>query len=136
MIYRANFSLTNCVNNFDLANLYFSQKDMTAILKNDINFPQNIKDIVEKIEWILVDLSSGYIKLTTNEELTELNRNYLSNWVFKQCKDGIGEDFRQQNFAYYDDIGLVGYEGSGWDNTLIISEFDWRQNTYPFVKIN
>lgn len=136
MKYQTKFSLTNCVNNIDLAKKYFSQKDMTAVLNNDINLPQNIKDIVEKIEWVLEDNSSGYIELTTNIKLSDIYLKYLNHWVHKQCKDGLGEDFRQQDFSYYDDIGLIGYEGSDWDNSLVIAEFNWENDDYSFIEIN
>ena len=135
MKYRTYFKLTACVNDLNAAQEYLKAEDMTIYLKEDSRL-KSVSQFVEKIEWILKDESSGYIDLTTNKELTAEQLAIISDWVSGQNSDGLGEGFEQQNFACYEDEGLIGYEGSKWDNETIIASFDWETNQYIFGAVN
>ena len=135
MKYRTYFKLTACVNDFNAAQEYLKEDDMTVYLKEDSRL-KSVSQFVEKIEWILKDESSGYIDLTTNKELTTEQLAIISDWVSGQNSDGLGEGFEQQDFACYEDEGLTGYEGSDWDNETIMASFDWQTNQYIFGAVN
>ena len=131
-LYRTYFNLTNCVNDVSAARDYLTDDDMTVYLKNETRIPENVREAVVKIEWRLNDEWSGYIDLTTNCQLSAAELKPISEFVSGQNSDGLGEGFSQQDFAWYEDEGLIGYEGEDWDNEMVEAEFDWETNEYLF----
>lgn len=102
--YSREFSMESPVNDFEAANEYLKEDDMTQYL------PENLKEKIAKVEWELDDESSGHIKIETYKELNEEEENELKSWIDGQNSDGLGEGFEQQEFAesYYDP-----YSGDG-----------------------
>ena len=135
MLYRTYFKLTNCVADFEEARQYLAADDMTKYLIEDKR-ASSCKNKIKSIKWILKDSASGYIDLETTDTLSDEELNNISNWVRAQHSDGIGEGFTDQPFATYEDEGLEGYEGSEWDNEMIIVEFDWTTNDYKFERMD
>lgn len=132
-IYKTLFNLTACVNDFDAAYNYLLDDDMTVYLHNDTTrIPQEVRDAVTSIKWILKDECSGYIELETNRSLSAEELKYISSYVSGQNSDGLGEGFEDQDFACYDDEGLSGFDNDDWDNEEIRASFDWQINSYIF----
>jgi hypothetical protein len=102
--YSRQFSMDAPVNDFEAANQYLTEDDMTQYL------PENLKEKINKVEWQLDDESSGEIIVMANKELSEEEENQLKEWIDGQNSDGLGEGFEQQEFAesYYDP-----YSGDG-----------------------
>jgi hypothetical protein len=122
-IYRANFNLTDSVNDFDSAYAYLLNDDMTKYLLGD---DRGCKKVVS-VQWILETESSGIIEVKTNAELTDLEKKNISEWISGQCSDGLGEGFEQQDFAnYYIGDDLDYYNDEDW----IMASFDWETNNY------
>lgn len=134
--YRTYFNLTNAVNDFEEARKYLTEDNMTAYLKGDSRIPEDVRSAVDNIVWILKDIASGYIELTANRSLSTQELESISKFVSGQNSDGLGEGFEQQDFAFYEDEGLVGYEGEEWDNEMITASFDWQTNNYLFEKVS
>lgn len=134
--YRTYFNLTNAVNDFEEARKYLIEDNMTAYLKGDSRIPEDVRSAVDNIVWILKDIASGYIELTANRSLSTQELESISKFVSGQNSDGLGEGFEQQDFACYEDEGLVGYEGEEWDNEMITASFDWQTNNYLFEKVS
>lgn len=134
--YRTYFNLTNAVNDFEEARKYLTEDNMTAYLKGDSRIPEDVRSAVDNIVWILKDIASGYIELTANRSLSTQELESISKFVSGQNSDGLGEGFEQQDFACYEDEGLVGYEGEEWDNEMITASFDWQTNNYLFEKVS
>ena len=136
-IYRTYFNLTNCVNDIEAAQDYLSDDDMTKYLVNDSSSSlKSCQSKISSIKWILDTVSSGHIDLETTEKLTTEELDSISDWVNSQNSDGLGEGFIDQPFATYEDTGLEGYNGSEWDNEVIVASFDWKSNSYKFKLIN
>ena len=134
--YRTYFNLTNAVNDFEEARKYLTEDNMTVYLKGDSRIPEDVRSAVDNIVWILKDIASGYIELTANRSLSTQELESISKFVSGQNSDGLGEGFEQQDFAFYEDEGLVGYEGEEWDNEMITASFDWQTNNYLFEKVS
>lgn len=134
--YRTYFNLTNAVNDFEEARKYLTEDNMTAYLKGDSRIPEDVRSVVDNIVWILKDIASGYIELIANRSLSTQELESISKFVSGQNSDGLGEGFEQQDFACYEDEGLVGYEGEEWDNEMITASFDWQTNNYLFEKVS
>lgn len=134
--YRTYFNLTNAVNDFEEARKYLTEDNMTTYLKGDSRIPEDVRSAVDNIVWILKDIASGYIELTANRSLSTQELESISKFVSGQNSDGLGEGFEQQDFAFYEDEGLVGYEGEEWDNEMITASFDWQTNNYLFEKVS
>ena len=102
--YSRQFSMDAPVNDFEAANQYLTEDDMTQYL------PENLKEKINKVEWQLDDESSGEIIVMANKELSEEEEIQLKEWIDGQNSDGLGEGFEQQEFAetYYDP-----YSGDG-----------------------
>ena len=135
LLYRAYFKLTNCVKSLKDANDYLKADDMTKYLKQENRIPESIRNKVEKIEWSLKDESSGTIDLGASETLSKEELQYISDFVASQCDDGLGSGFSEQDFAYYEDEGLTGYEGSDWDNETIVASMIPGSDNFRFFFI-
>lgn len=135
ILYRTFFKLTAAVNDFEAAREYLLDDDMTVYLLEDDRCT-SFKDKIKSIKWILSSESSGYIDLETTSELTDIELETVSDWVSGQNSDGLGEGFEQQDFAFYKDEGLVGYDGADWDDEYIEASFDWETNSYKFELIS
>lgn len=121
--YCTDFTLTNPVNDFEAAQAYLTDDDMTKYWKR-----KHEQSKVIKIQWDLTDEQTGHIVVITNDELTSNEANELSNWIRGQNSDGLGEGFEQQDFAWisYDDEEDEGEMAS----------FDWDTNDYKLVLIS
>lgn len=135
-IYRTNFELTACVNDFCAARDYLVADNMTKYMQGDSLVPDETYAKIEKIEWILRNEWQGYIELKTKEKLTDNELEGISEWVAGQCDGGLGEGFEQQDFACYEEEGLEGYDGDDWDNEEILASFDWKNNDFIFELIS
>lgn len=102
--YETNFHLEAPVNDFEAAQAYLSDDDMTQYI------PDELKDVVKDVKWELDDEESGHISFKTTRELTAEESKKMSDWIDGQNSDGLGEGFEQQDFAisYYDP-----YSGDG-----------------------
>jgi hypothetical protein len=118
-IYRRPFLLTDPVKDFAAASEYLLADDMTKYLKEDKRIDQNIRDTIQSIQWILIDTSSGYVELISNSILDSNALDSLKDFVEGQNDSGLGAGFSEQDFANYVDEGLIGYEGSHWDDEEI-----------------
>lgn len=130
--YITNFNLTENVNNLIDAQYYLTENDMTVYLKNDIK-DESFRNKIEHIEWDLRNEYSGIIKVITNDKLTDKESNFISEWIYGQNADGIGEGFEQQPFAYYRDNSWN--RADSWDDDYeegdyIMASFDWQTNEY------
>lgn len=140
-LYRTYFKLTNDVIDFEEARRYLIEDDMTVYLKDDNRrcSPSTGKKIV-KIEWILKEVDSGHIDLTTTEELTQAELDNISDWVRGQNSDGLGEGFEQQDFAFYSDEEYEDYDDENYDydydDYTIMASFDWKTNDYKFELVS
>lgn len=102
--YETGFHLEAPVNDFEAAQAYLSDDDMTQYI------PDELKDVVKDVKWELDDEESGHISFKTTRELTAEESKKMSDWIDGQNSDGLGEGFEQQDFAisYYDP-----YSGDG-----------------------
>ncbi len=102
--YKTDFHLEAPVNDFEAAQAYLSEDDMTQYI------PDELKDVVKDVKWELEDEESGHISFKTTRELTAEESKKMSDWIDGQNSDGLGEGFEQQDFAisYYDP-----YSGDG-----------------------
>ena len=142
-VYKTKFNLTNPVNDFDAAQEYLSDDDMSEYLKDDISGYDKAKcealglhasDIIS-IDWVLTSDQDGEIILTTNKELSPQELAHISSWVSGQNSDGLGEGFEQQAFAeIYDEDEYGDPDPDSYD----MASFDWQTNDYLFklVKTN
>lgn len=133
MIYRTNFTLLACVQNFKAAHKYLTEDDMTKYLLND----DRGCDKVVYVRWELVDECSGYIEVVTTEPLTEEESANISSWISGQCSDGLGEGFEQQDWACYID---EDNEDEYWDDedycdNYVMASFDWQTNDYKLQEV-
>ena len=96
--YTSNFLLEAEVNDFDKAQAYLTDDDMTQYV------PEELKGVITKAEWTLDDESSGHVSIQTTRDLTDAEKKSLQSWIDGQNSDGLGEGFEQQQFAetYYD----------------------------------
>ena len=93
MQYESEFKLESPVNDFDAAQAYLSDDDMTQYL------PDELKEPISSVEWQLDDDETGRVVVKTNRELTEDEAQSLKDWIDGQNSDGLGEGFEQQEFA-------------------------------------
>ena len=96
--YEQEFHLNAPVNDYDAAQKYLSEDDMSQYL------PEELKESVRSVEWKLDDEESGKIEIHTTRELTPDEQSKLNDWIEGQNSDGLGEGFEQQDFAesYFD----------------------------------
>lgn len=130
-IYETAFNLTSDVNDLEAAQDYLNDPNMTEYLVEE--YPK-LNGVVNKIEWILKNYSDGVIKVRTTRELTEEEKEIISEWIKGQNSDGLGEGFEQQDFARLEE------DESDWDNEyyddyheysdIIYASFDWQTNKY------
>jgi len=101
--YYTKFNLESPVNDFEAAQSYLTEDDMTQYLLDDDRIPQSGRDKVKSVTWDLKDNDSGTIWVITTAELTEEESAAISDWISGQNSDGLGEGFEQQSFAenYY-----------------------------------
>jgi len=101
--YYTEFNLASPVNDFEAAQSYLTEDDMTQYLLDDDRIPQSGRDKVKSVTWDLEDDDRGTIWVVTNAELTEEESSAISDWIGGQNSDGLGEGFEQQSFAenYY-----------------------------------
>lgn len=139
IVYSTDFYLTNPVIDFDAAEEYLLEDDMTEYLKSDLSISASTRDKVKFIEWQLDTESKGHVIVETNSKLSESESKEISKWISGQNSDGIGEGFEQQDFAiYYEDeygdITLDMYDEDGKENIEIIASFDWETNDYELIE--
>ena len=129
-IYKTEFSLTNPVNDFDAAQEYLQEDDMTKYLKDRLEYDKSDIDpaCIEKIEWELLYDDAGVITLITTKELTKAQLDEISDWVCGQNSDGLGEGFEQQEFAEVSDEE----DEWGYSEVYDMASFDWQTNKYKF----
>lgn len=128
MIYRTDFRLTEDVLNEDEARAYLLSDNMTRYLISDVKDPL-LRDNIIGIKWILLTPRIGYVELTTEGLLSEENLEFISKWIKGQCSDGLGEGFRDQDFAAYN---VNPYDE---DSEIIQVDFDWRTNDFKFYRV-
>lgn len=126
--YQTDFRLEAPVTDIGEANEYLTSDDMTKYLLND--FPK-LRGVVVNVSWYLYNDEGGYVEVEATRELTEKERDDISDWIRGQNSDGLGEGFEQQSFACYpedceDEEG--GYE-------YVMASFDWRTNYYKLRKV-
>jgi hypothetical protein len=130
-IYRAEFRLMAEVKDFDAAYRYLTIDDMTGYLHDDDRVLG--RDKVISIEWILDDVSSGYIEVVASEELSEEEKKSISGWIKGQNSDGLGEGFEQQDWACYTE---EEYDEDGfYYDDYIMASFDWETNDYELKEV-
>ena len=138
MNYITRFNLLAPVCDYDAAEAYLTEDDMTRYLKWDLEqhplgYYEKVScepispDDMEDIEWCLETHNSGVIRLKTNKKLAKEQLLIISEWVKGQCSDGLGEGFEQQDFACYLDGELNDDE-----EYYIMASFDWDLNDYIF----
>ena len=93
MQYESAYKLESPVNDFDAAQSYLSDDDMTQYL------PEELKGKISSAEWVLDDDESGRVVIKATEELTPDETKALQDWIDGQNSDGLGEGFEQQEFA-------------------------------------
>ena len=135
MLYRTYFNLDYDVLDFEEARLYLIEDDMTPFLKNDL--PEETKNKIESITWILKTENSGQIDLVTTSKITDKELKTISEWVSGQNSDGLGEGFEQQDFAHYSVLEMEDNDDEFYSNDdYVMASFDWRSNDYDFTLIN
>lgn len=134
IIYIAKFNLTLPVNDYEAAEEYLNDDDMTQYV------PDEIKSKIEKVEWHLRDDMRGDITVKANAELTEKESAELSEWIGGQCSDGLGEGFEQQPFAewfvdvYGDEHNPSETNTDEMDGDWDYASFDWGSNNYELIR--
>ena len=135
MLYRTYFNLDYDVLDFEEARLYLIEDDMTPFLKNDL--PEETKNKIESITWILKTENSGQIDLVTTSKMSDKELKTISEWVSGQNSDGLGEGFEQQDFAHYSVLEMEDNDDEFYSNDdYVMASFDWRSNDYDFTLIN
>ena len=129
--YRTDFELSSDVIDYQNAQAYLDEFNMTDILIEDIQYHnKGFEDVIVSVKYQLIEpeyddrTDSGYIEVVTNKELTKEQKQYVSKWIKGQNSDGIGECFEQQNWS--------GKDYFGYDSC----SFDWGTNDYELTLIN
>ena len=79
--YKTDFHLEVPVNDFEAAQAYLSDDDMTQYI------PDELKDVVKDVKWELDDEESGHISFKTTRELTAEESKKMSDWIDGQNSD-------------------------------------------------
>lgn len=141
MKYRTNFNLLCDVNDFRAARDYLVEDDMTEYLLHYSDVEEKALEKVRHIEWVLTDTDKGYIELITSAYLTKKQLAQISDWVRGQNSDGLGENFEQQDFAFYNACAgeyceFYNEDEDEWyeeeDENWVMASFDWSTNEYLF----
>ena len=114
-LYRTNFNLDGEVNDFQEAYDYLTEDNMTVYLKDDSRIPQEVRDAIVFIEWILDECDCGHIDLKTNRLMDEKELEFISSYVSGQNSDGLGEGFEQQDFADAYDEDAFNSDYQEWE---------------------
>lgn len=142
VFYKTNFNLEWPVNDFDAAQNYLQEDNMTEYLLDSLHddgkFSEDEIAKIKHIEWNLRDEQSGYILLTATEVLSNVMLDAISDWVSGQNSDGLGEGFEQQPFAEYIEENDYGYEDDEYyqEDNYHMASFDWQNNDYKFKRIS
>ena len=135
IVYSTNFYLTNPVNDFDAADEYLHEDDMTKYLKLDLSLSAGARDKVTSIEWQMTTEEKGKIIVVANSCLSESESKEISEWISGQNSDGLGESFEGQDFACYQDRDYYDNWDEDWyDDEYIVASFDWETNNYELIE--
>ena len=131
-IYKADFYLTDYVNNLQEAQRYLTEDNMLTYLVDELKYQgrEATANKLQRVEWILQSEINGRIEVEAAAELTTVERAIISEWIRGQCSDGLGEGFEQQRFACYGEEVEYSedYEDEYCDEHW--ARFDWETNDY------
>lgn len=121
--YAADFNLAVQVNDLKKARSFLSEETMRDYVDIVADDGTPLKDKLERVDWVLENEDSGYIEVVALHELSDNERESLSDWILGQCSDGIGESFEQQEFAELE-----------CEEEYYMASFDWKFNKYELIK--
>ena len=135
IVYSTDFYLTNPVIDFDAADEFLHEDDMTKYLKLDLSLSAGARDKVTSIEWQMTTEDKGKIIVVANSHLSESESKEISEWISGQNSDGLGESFEQRDFACYRDRDYYDNWDDDWyDDEYIVASFDWETNDYELIE--
>lgn len=117
--YKTVAKLSLPVTDFLEAKEYLRDDNMLQYL-DDSRLAENLEDIY----WDLVNPNTVEIGVVSKKMLSPSERYTLSRFISSQNSDGIGDGFRNQDFAFHD----TGKE-------ILLSEFDWQTNPYVLREV-
>lgn len=131
LIYRTDFYLSHPVSDLEGAREYLEEDEMVNYARSDMRIPKSGRDKLEEITWLLTFEDHGYIRVRTNNYLTEKESKAISEWISGQCSDGLGEGF-EQNFTWSDD-DYYDEDDEYYEDTYEMCSFDWQTNDYELT---
>lgn len=105
--YKANFCLTNPVNDMETAYDYLADQNMTMRLFDSIVIGvlantslRSVSDKIREIIWILKTENRGSVYIKSYIELNEEQLSLIADFVYSQNTEGLGYDFSKQDFSF------------------------------------